>query len=155
LVVWWLIETDNSQQSSMLIVFFTGVVGGIVGLQNRLKNFTDEDLLLLNKSVMYLLLAPLVGGFMAMLLKVLFISGLLDGQMFPTFVSNSGDAGTAEKGIGVLFEVRAESYQDYGKLVFWSFVAGFSERFVTRIISRFESGSVEPEQNNRLDDTPT
>ncbi len=30
---------------------------------------------------------------------------------------------------------------DYAKMMFWSFVAGFSERFVTDIVSKFENDS--------------
>jgi hypothetical protein len=32
---------------------------------------------------------------------------------------------------------------DAARLVFWCFLAGYSEKFVTNIISRFESGASE------------
>ena len=35
----------------------------------------------------------------------------------------------AAKGIGSIFLLHATTLADYGKLIFWSFVAGLSERF--------------------------
>jgi len=39
----------------------------------------------------------------------------------------------------VLFDFHCSTPEDYGKALLWGFIAGFSERFVTDIISRFES----------------
>ncbi len=148
LVTLWIATVNlafKGSHSALPAVFFTGVLGGVIGLQNRLMDLTDGDLLLLTKSLMYLLLAPLVGGFMAVLLYILFISGLVSGDLFPSFSADSqSDASqstSAESGIGSIFQIHATSFAEYGKLIFWSFVAGFSERFVTRIISRFESSA--------------
>jgi hypothetical protein len=41
----------------------------------------------------------------------------------------------------VLFAVHCATGADYGKALLWGFVAGFSERFATDIISRFESNA--------------
>ena len=50
----------------------------------------------------------------------------------------SGCAGT-QKSLMALLRIHAVCYEDYAKLVFWCFLAGYSEKFVTNIISRFES----------------
>lgn len=122
--------------SAPMACFAVGVVGGFVGLQRRLKTMTDDDLTLLANSWVYVCLAPLVGGILAVLTYVLFISGLLAGDLFPKFVADT-DAGHIE-GLGAVFAVHGMA-ADYGKMLFWCFVAGFSERFATDIISRFET----------------
>ena len=74
-------------------------------------------------------------------------SGLLAGDLFPHFepdvVSNASSAKTP--GLEVIFAVHGNA-SDYGKMLFWCFIAGFSERFVTDIISRFESQSSETDK---------
>jgi len=82
----------------------------------------------------------MVGGILALLLFVLFLSGLLSGQLFPHFVPDAPDQ--TAKDLSSVFTAHGEHYQEYAKLVFWSFVAGFSERFVTDVISRFEGTAI-------------
>ena len=120
-----------------LIVIASGLIGGFVGLQRRLKDLTISDLPLIADSWVYTWLSPLVGAVLALLLYVLFLSELLSGQLFPHFVGDANAIGFAS-----IFQQHGESYKDYAKLVFWCFVAGFSERFVTDIISRFEGTAV-------------
>jgi hypothetical protein len=120
-----------------LIVIASGLIGGFVGLQRRLKDLTISDLQLIADSWIYTWLSPLVGAVLALLLYVLFLSELLSGQLFPHFIGDAKAIGFAS-----VFQQHGESYKDYAKLVFWCFVAGFSERFVTDIISRFEGTAV-------------
>lgn len=122
------------------VVVATGIIGGFVGLQRRLKDLTVCDLQLIADSWIYTWLSPMVGGILAVLLYILFISGLLSGQLFPHFVPDSPTQITT--GFSSVFMQHAETYQDYGKLVFWSFIAGFSERFVTDVINRFEGPAI-------------
>ena len=122
------------------VVIAAGMIGGFVGLQRRLKELTIPDLQLIADSWIYTSLAPLVGGVLALLLYVLFLSGLLSGPLFPKFV---GDVNlTGDEGFVLIVRQHAENHQEYAKLVFWSFVAGFSERFVTDVLSRFEGAAV-------------
>ena len=82
-------------------------------------------------------LAPSAGAVLAGVLYLLFISGLVAGELFPEFPkNNSTDDAT---GLARLFGVYSEDPADYAKLLFWSFMSGFSESFVSNIIGRFES----------------
>ncbi len=133
------------------MVLLCGAIGGFISLQRSLKTLDDEDLLLLARSWVYVLLSPLVGSILALLLFFLFISGLLDGDLFPNFeVANAIDTQRSAEnnavedsnsytGLSILFGVQGIAYTDYAKIVFWCFLAGYSESFVTNIISNFES----------------
>ena len=119
------------------MVLLCGAIGGFISLQRRLKSFEHEDLVLLARSWIYVLLSPLVGGILALLLFFLFIGGLLQGDLFPRF----DETENVKSGLSTLFEVRGVDHKDYAKLIFWCFLAGFSESFVTNIISHFESSA--------------
>lgn len=132
----WL-RGDASVIPTPVAVFFVGFVGGFVGLQRRLKTLPAEDLTLLGKSWVCIILSPIAGAILAELLYLLFISGLLAGNMFPSFVADN--PGAASHGLRTIFEVHCPDAANYAKVLFWSFVAGFSERFATNIISQFEA----------------
>ena len=140
--------------SAPMAAFTVGVIGGFVGLQRRLRTMSDDDLTLLANSWVYVCLSPLVGGILAIVTYVLFVSGLLAGDLFPKFVADSsplvgarpesvGNTSTAisesANGFALIFAIHGATPADYGKMLFWCFVAGFSERFATDIMSRFES----------------
>ncbi len=120
------------------IVMSAGVIGGFVSLQRRLKNLSDDDLQLLSRSRVYIWLSPFVGGVLALVLYLIFLSGLLAGDLFPQFVYDK-DAGVQD--LLRLFHMRSEEPKEYAKLFFWSFVAGFSEMFVVNIIGSFEKSA--------------
>ncbi len=124
-----------------IAAFFAGVIGGFVGLQRRLKSMSNDDLLLLAHSWVYVWISPIVGGILAVVLYVLFISNLVSGDLFPNFIADkASDEEVIKKNFSIVFAVHGEAV-DYAKMMFWSFVAGFSERFVTDIISKFEKQS--------------
>lgn len=133
-----LIADRNSKPvPTPVAVLFVGFVGGFIGLQRRLKTLPAEDLTLLANSWVCIALSPIAGAILAELVYLLFISGLLAGNMFPTFVPDN-QGGTVQ-GLRAIFEVHCASASDYAKVLFWSFVAGFSEKFATNIIGQFES----------------
>ncbi|WP_158968431.1 hypothetical protein [Paraglaciecola sp. L3A3] len=122
-----------------IAALFAGIIGGFVGLQRRLKSMSTDDLMLLAHSWVYVWISPVVGGVLAVVLYVLFISTLVSGDLFPMFVPDEVAPGLVEsKGFSIIFDVHGEAV-DYAKMMFWSFIAGFSERFVTDIISKFEN----------------
>lgn len=130
----------NSRYIVLVVVIASGLIGGFVGLQRRLRELTIKDLELISNSWVYTCLSPLVGGILALLLYILFLSGLLSGDLFPHFIAdeNAGEI----SGFASIFLQNGSSYEEYAKLIFWCFIAGFSERFVTDVISRFEGAAV-------------
>jgi uncharacterized membrane protein YeaQ/YmgE (transglycosylase-associated protein family) len=128
------VKYNDFSAATPCLSIIVGSIGGFVGLQRRLKELSEEDLKLIAHSWIYTILAPLVGGILALLLYILFLSGLLAGQLFPKFEPDSNTA--AKETFEIIFATHA-GYTDYAKLIFWSFVAGFSERFVVDIISQF------------------
>jgi hypothetical protein len=106
-----------------LLVFATGVmIGGFVGLQRRLKDLTLRDLELIADSWVYTGLSPLVGGVLAFLLFILFLSGLLSGDLFPVFLPGSN---SSSESFVSIFEQHGEGHKEYAKLLFWSLWQAF------------------------------
>lgn len=125
------------------LVFVCGIVGGFVSIQQRVKNISNEELELLCGSIWQVLLIPIFGAVFALVLYSVFLSGLLNSNMFPAFAipqpSSSGP--DTQFIIAVLRETYPQTGPDLAKLIFWCFVAGFAERFVPQIISNLTSKS--------------
>ena len=117
--------------SDPLDTVIIGAIGGFVGIQSRLKLLPNRDLYLMQSSWACTILSPLVGGILALLLYVLFVSQMLGGEFFPKFLLDA--TAKNQNSFFIFFDTHC-TYQDYAKLAFWSFLAGFSERFVLNII---------------------
>ncbi len=117
------------------MVFTCGVIGGFVSIQQRMSKMSIHDISMLSKSWCQVLLIPTYGGFFALVLYSLFFSGILKGHLFPEIYLPPSD-GTPD--IAYLRTLFNDNYpktgEDFGKLVFWSFAAGFCERFVPQVV---------------------
>ena len=117
--------------------FECGIIGGFVSIQQRLKTVGDEELEYLGQSWTAILVIPVFGGVFSLVLYLLFLSGMVDSALFPDFVIRKFE-GSPIPTIDDLRRFFVETYpasgEDFAKLAFWSFVAGFSERFVPQII---------------------
>ena len=125
--------------------FECGIIGGFVSIQQRLKRVSDDELTYLSQSWTAILVVPVFGGVFALVLYILFLSGLVEGPLFPTITIPPFTKGTPT--IADLRRFFTETYpasgSDFAKLAFWCFVAGFSERFVPQIIQRVSDRSEE------------
>lgn len=63
---------------------------------------------------------------------MLFLSKIVAGDLFPLFVPDTGV--TPKQSIETLGDVHLDSAADYGKLFFWSFLAGFNQKYAVDII---------------------
>jgi hypothetical protein len=120
-----------------LIVFITGNIGGYVGFHRRLASLTDEEIIHLSSTWFGVTLPSFIGGILAGVLYILFISGVVSGDLFPKIIADQTptclDPKTSER-FEVIFCQHAEGYASYAKLLFWSFVAGFNQNYVVDLI---------------------
>jgi hypothetical protein len=124
------------------MVFAAGATGGLLSLQRRLQSLPSygeslSDLVELSGR-MTVRFTPIIGGVFAIVLFLVFASGLASSTLFPTLPpkTNVSDFAT------FIEHLQPENTLDWGKLLVWSFIAGFAERFVPdtldRLIARSE-----------------
>jgi len=120
--------------------FGCGLIGGFVSIQQRLKKIPDEELELLSRSWFQILLIPIYGGVFALVLYLAFLGSIIQGAMFPKFFVPEFSVPPSTQDMKNLFtSTYPAAGVDFAKLIFWSFIAGFSERFVPQIISKSTS----------------
>jgi hypothetical protein len=127
---------------TLLNVLFVGAMGGLLSMQQRYQSVSREGDQIDNVSELLqgwprLFLPVISGGLFATLLYMLIIGGLLEGDLFPKLTHTSMLNGVKfwdllDYGIPI-------SSSDYAKLIVWSFLAGFAERFVPDTLSGFIS----------------
>ena len=130
--------------------FLCGIVGGFVSIQQRVKTVSDDELVLLTKSWFQILLIPVFGGIFALVLYCLFLSEIISGSLFPNFYIPA--AVNSKPDTPFMIDVFTKTYpatgQDLAKFLFWSFVAGFSERFVPQIITNVTAKASEQDNGS-------
>lgn len=115
--------------------FGVGIIGGFVSIQQRLKILPLQELALLARSRVNILVIPLFGGIFALVLYLLVLAGILEGALFPAFaIDVFADTPTTTDLRRFFLETYPASGEDFAKLAFWAFVAGFSERWIPNLI---------------------
>jgi len=124
-----------------LILLVIGNIGSYVGVHKDLNLLSDEDIAKLSRTWTGLLVPSLIGGILALVLYLIFLSGLLQGDLFPEFTPDNDDPNANEnKDFSAIFAQHAEGgMKDYAKLMFWGFVAGFNQKYVVDIIDSIKS----------------
>lgn len=118
----------------MTLIFCSGAVGGVVNNYFRLAKLSEADAgakasepLMITQ--MYV--SMVIAGILAFVVYGLFLSGLIQGSLFPQFENTSAPyAGLGEMILGLA----PKTNLDAAKAILWGFIAGFSERFVPNII---------------------
>jgi hypothetical protein len=79
--------------------------------------------------------APLFGAIFAVILYLLFVSGYVSGDLVPKFLPSADSTG-ALRFREFMDRAQPLAVQDVGKVLIWSFLAGFAERLVPDALDR-------------------
>lgn len=128
---------DGTNSYLVLLVFIAGLLGGFVSIQQRLPKISLGELNVLSSSWVSITLIPINGGIFSIVLMLMFMGNIIQGQLFPEYPDPTRfpitDAPSFFDWLKLFYPVNGV---EIAKLFFWSFVAGFSERFVPQIIRR-------------------
>lgn len=139
--------TDDARVPFILLII--GNIGSYVGVHKDLNLLSDEDIGKLAKTWTGLLVPSLIGGILSLILYLIFLSGLLQGDLFPQFEPDAG----AREGFDAIFDQHAKAgMKDYAKLLFWGFVAGFNQKYVVDIIDSIKSRGT-PTSSSQVEET--
>jgi hypothetical protein len=135
-----------SRVTALMVVAAGGALGGFVSALRRLyafqrvfpQNFFRSMRRINLYLIVYSMIPSLVGAIGAVVLYMIFASGLVKGDLFPAFDMSHVDPNRDD------FQNFVANWQpsgpiDYAKALVWSFIAGFSERFVPDLLDRFAS----------------
>jgi hypothetical protein len=132
---WESFTAGLSVWGTYFVVVFAGTIGALISVLRRIQRMTldgnpDTNLVELEQNSSSIDLSPLLGAVFALLLLFMFMSGLLSGTLFPEL----------PKGHSNIFLgcVPSECAQ-LAKLIVWSFIAGFAEKFVPDALDKLQS----------------
>ncbi|KAA9340324.1 hypothetical protein [Adhaeribacter soli] len=128
----------------ILIVIYAGAMGGLISMLQRYNNLPREgDPINSIPGLMQywsrMFIPAINGAFFAALLYIILIGKLISGGPFPEFAESPFSNGSSISDF--LLESVPDSPGSYAKLIVWSFIAGFAERFVPETLTRFVSKS--------------
>lgn len=116
-----------------LAIFLVGAGGGIISTYFRLKNIAPEHLE--TNAILQIYISPVVAGLLGWVSYAFFITGMLQGPMFPGFTG----AQASYTNLGSIFQITPATSLDAAKALLWAFVAGFSEKLIPNILDRLAS----------------
>jgi len=138
------------------LAFLCGAIGGSLSLLKRIRIETIVILKEIESSLVTTLMPLLYGGILAAITYMLFLGcmltgdgegGLFTSNLFPEFagLNCQGGSGTAASGQDLdmksVIQIKPRSIQDFAKLLVWSLLAGYSEKFVDGILRTLERQS--------------
>jgi hypothetical protein len=155
LLAYWAAQYDQTLVATLLILMLAGSLGGFMSLLQRIQNTPTLgdpliSILEVQNGEFSLYLAPVSGAIFAVLLYLVFLGKLVSGVIFPENLTHFhlwwGPvhwAGTP-----------SPSPDNFAKLVVWSFIAGFAERFVPDTLDRLVNRARDAEGPTKVPAAP-
>jgi hypothetical protein len=147
------LRTQNVTHAShtLLLAALAGLLGGFISVQQRLQSNTAVDPLFKRLEMSsgfwnIILVAPISGGIFAVVLYAMFAAGAVTGGVFPVIYAGPDGHGMPQAMDLHTFLASAgpASGSDLAKVVIWSFIAGFAERFVPDVLTRLSTVDTKP-----------
>ncbi len=115
---------NDARAPFLALILAFGAVGAVLREQVHLRKKKDAE----DASATIAWFYPVMGSLVAVVLMTLFLSGLVSGALFPRFLNMDGkfDGAYAALRGGMTLASQADFY----KMIAWSILAGYSERFV-------------------------
>ncbi len=125
----------------LLLVVLAGMLGAFFSALTRLYHVDQAGAALITPTLqglggwymaMYSSVPPVIGAIAALVLYMLFVSGLVQGDLFPEI--DCVKEAVCDNISNLMKNYWPVEPSDYGKALVWSFIAGFSERFVPDLL---------------------
>jgi hypothetical protein len=123
-------------------VLFAGILGGFISALRRMQSINDDtDSVFVIQGIaganFWLWFSPLLGAVFAVVAYLFFVSGLVEGVVFPDFRTPSvAFPDLVHSSWWFWHNLVPKTQQDYAKLFLWCFISGFAERFIPDMIDR-------------------
>lgn len=119
-------------------VALIGSAGGTANAYRRLQRLQATEPSLRDDvprtlAVLQVYASPVVGAVFAAVLYVLFLAGLLQGELFPRFDCSAEEF----TDFGAFANCGPDTNSDVAMALVWAFVAGFGEKLVPNVLDRF------------------
>lgn len=134
----------TGQMGTLVFALLAGALGAEISVVRRIPTLKDTEITALVGSWWSLVVPLLTGSVMAGFLYVAFMAGILTGDgggglftsnLFPNFRPvGQGDP----LNLSIVLQIRPASIADFGKLVAWCFLSGYSERLVPNLLQSLE-----------------
>jgi hypothetical protein len=127
----------------LFMAVIMGAIGGLVSVEQRIQSAPSDGDAIRNVMALYdgmfsIYLSPVMGAVSAALLYALFVGGFLKGSLFPEFAIDLDGHSLID--LRTFIETSGPTDgTNYAKLMIWSFIGGFAERFVPDTLSRLVS----------------
>lgn len=130
-----------------------GSLGATVSLMRKIQ--TGDALFIADEKevkLLSILMPILYGTIMTSIAYLLFMSGILSGDggnglitsnVFPNFFNGNLNASSSSDSViaSQFSDVHPDGITNTGKLLVWCFITGYSEKFITGILSKVEGNS--------------
>ena len=127
----------SAPPSLLLVVALAGCLGGVTNNYRRLqapavvRQLEEGDR---SGKVFYqCLMSPLIGALFAIVAYLLFLTGMVEGALFPSF---QGRDVKYENVFAFFDAIKPAAHADVAKALLWAVVAGFCESFVPNYLEK-------------------